>query len=411
MTTKKISTLMKILRRRKPTQLVYEILQLLWGYPLYLLSFICPRDRQKWVFGHKNGFADNAKYLYLYTLRQEEIKTYWITQDKKLLKWMRSLNLPAYHRYSLKGIYHSLTSYLYIYTTSSDAVNFFTSGNSKLVNLWHGVGIKNFITAKSGIGSKNLLCRICMPYVLKKPNYLLVPPPSQREYFKQLFSVNDEQLLDDIYPRCAFLRQESSDILEHIKQYEPQEVSKLLKDWKRYDRVYLYMPTWRANLNSAYLNVAFPDMAKLDEILKKTNALFVIKQHPTVRVNKISKQYDNIYFIDNKCDIYPILPFTDVLITDYSSIYSDYILLDGKGVILYPFDLEEYQKTDLSLINYKENNPGTYVYTFSELLKLIESRDKCAVPGRDAILSMFWGDYKNKSRETLYMKLLNISYR
>lgn len=406
-----MSILRKILRRRTPIQLVYELFQLIWGYPLYLLSFICPRNRKKWVFGHKNGFVDNAKYIYLYAQQKKEIKAYWITKDKKLIKWMKSRNLPVYYRYSLKGIYHSMTSYLYIYTTSSDAVNFFTSGNSTLINLWHGVGIKNFITAKSGIGSKNLLCRICMPYVLKKPDYLLVPPPSQREYFKQWFSISDKQLLDDIYPRCAFIRQSPSDILEHIKQYEPQSMLELLKEWKQYDRIYLYMPTWRANLDSTYLEVAFPDMEDLDEVLKKANALLVIKQHPTVRVDKICNQYHNVYFIDNKCDIYPILPFTDVLITDYSSIYSDYILLEGKGVILYPFDLEEYQKTDLSLINYKENNPGTYVYTFYELLKLIENNDKCIVPDKNRVVSMFWGDYKNKSMETLYRKLYNISLK
>lgn len=410
-TGKKVSVLTKVLRRRRISQLLFDLLQLIWGYPLYLFSFICPKNRRKWLFGHKNGFVDNAKYLYLYALSQRDIKAFWITQDKKILKWMRQHNLPVYHRYSLKGIYHCLTSYLYIYTTSSDAINFFTSGNSKLVNLWHGVGVKNLITTNVGIGDNKLFCRIFAPYVLRSPDYLLVPTFSQREYFKQLFSVSDEQLLDDIYPRCAFIRQSPSDILEHIKQYEPQSTLELLKEWKQYDCIYLYMPTWRANLDSTYLEVAFPDMEELDEVLKKANALLVIKQHPTVRVDKICNQYHNVYFIDNKCDIYPILPFTDVLITDYSSIYSDYILLEGKGVILYPFDLEEYQRTDLSLINYKENNPGTYVYTFSELLKLIENNDKCIVPDKNRIVSMFWGDYKNKSMETLYRKLYNISLK
>ena len=52
------------------------------GYPLYCLSYIFIKDKRKWVFGHKNGFVDNAKYLYLYALKQEEVKVYWITQDK-----------------------------------------------------------------------------------------------------------------------------------------------------------------------------------------------------------------------------------------------------------------------------------------------------------------------------------------
>ena len=200
---------------------------------------------------------------------------------------------------------------------------------------------------------------------------MLVPTYYQRGYFQQLFSIKEDQLIDDIYPRCAFLKQDLIEIVEHIKRYEPQEVPELLNSWKQYDRIYLYMPTWRAHLNTAYLNVAFPNMNKLNEILKKVNALLVIKQHPTVKVTNLNNQYSHIYFIDNKCDIYPILPFTDILITDYSSIYADYILMEDKGVILYMFDLEEYQKNDLSLMDYEKNTPGTYAYTFTELLEII----------------------------------------
>ena len=409
MRTRKISFFTKALRRRTPTQLFYEIIKLLLGYPLYLISFLCSRNKKKWAFGHKNGFVDNAKYLYLYAVKQKGIQAYWITQDKKLVQWMRDRNLPVYYQYSLNGIYHCLTSYLYIYTTSSDAINFFTSGNSILVNLWHGVGVKNFINTNAGIGDEKIFCKIFAPYVLKKPNYLLVPTYSQREYFKTLFSINEKQLIDDIYPRCAFLRQEKVELENHIRMYEPPETATTLKNWRSFDLIYLYMPTWRAHLDSTYLTQAFPDMEQLNETLRKVNALLVIKQHPTIKNNKIDKEYSHVHFINNKCDIYPLLPFTDILITDYSSIYSDYLLMDGKGVILYPFDLKEYEKTDLSLMDYEKNMPGTRAYNFYELLELIERKEISIIPEREEILSMYWGDYKHKSVATLFAKLINLS--
>ena len=415
MTTKKIpkkmSVLRKILCRRTSVQIIFEISQLLWGYPLYLLSFLCPKNKQKWVFGHKTGFADNAKYLYLYALKLKEVKVYWITSDKKLIKWMRNRNLPVYHKYGLKGIYHCLTSHLYIYATSPNAINFFTSGNSKLVNLWHGIGgTKDMRTSHSGLGDNNLLSKICMPYTLKKPDFFLTTSPFEKEIFKEVFSINNKQILDGIYPRCDFLRQDLSTIIEHIRLYEDWEISDLLEKWKQYNKVYLYMPTWRADLSSNYLDIALPDMDRLDEVLKKTNALLIIKQHPIVKADKKNERYSNIYFFDNQYDIYPVIPFTDILITDYSTIYSDYILLEKKGVIVYPFDLDNYQKTDYKLLaDYKDNTPGTYVYTFSELLGLIESKDECIVTNRSCILSKFWGDYKNKSIKDLYLQLLKIS--
>lgn len=409
METRKTSIFAKVLGRRSPKQLFHEVFKLLLGYPLYLISFICSRNKNKWVFGHKNGFVDNAKYLYLYAVKQKDVKSYWITQDKKLLQWMRERNLPAFYRYSLKGIYHCLTSYIYVYTTSSDAINFFTSGNSTLVNLWHGVGVKNFISTSAGIGDNKIFCKIFAPYVLKKPSFLLVPTYSQREYFKKLFSINEKQLIDDIYPRCAFLRQEKAELIDHIRMYEPPETTTTLENWKSFDRIYLYMPTWRAHLDSAYLTQAFPDMEQLNETLRKVNVLLVIKQHPTIKNNKTDKEYSHVHFINNKCDIYPLLPFTDVLITDYSSIYSDYLLMDGKGIILYPFDLEEYEKTDLSLIDYEKNMPGKRANTFFELLELIKRMDTCTVPEREEILSMYWGDYKCRSAKTLFQKLINLS--
>lgn len=399
----------KLFYRKNPLQIVYGLLELMWGYPLYMLSFICHRDRRKWVFGNSGGFSGNSKYLYLHCVRCEDLKAIWITQDRNLLRWMREHNLPAFHRYSITGLYHCLTSYLYIYNTSPNAINYFASGGSILVNLWHGIGCKNHLIANDTItGSRNLLSRIFMPYVSKRPNYILEPSPVQREYFKQLFRVEDDALIDDIYPRCAFLRQNPSEVLEHIKSYEPKQTLALIEEWEKYDRIYLYMPTFRANLRSSYLNVAFPDMVRLNDSLRKTGSLLVIKQHPTIKESYPDKSHDHIRFIENKCDIYPLLPFTDILITDYSSIYSDYLLLDGKGIILYPYDIEDYQKNDCSLMNWRDNCPGMCAMTFEELLELIENRSNCDVPGKEALRSMYWGNYKSKSIETLYLKLLNM---
>lgn len=409
MSAKKISVIAKVFYRKSPLQITCGLLELLWGYPLYLLSFICRRNRKKWLFGNSNGFTDNSKYLYLHTVKRGDVRGYWITRDRNLIRWMREHNLPVFHRYSIRGLYHCLTSYLYIYTTSPNAVNFFTSGGSRLVNLWHGVGCKNHIIPNDTItGNRDLLSKIFMPYVSKRPNYLLEPSPAQKEYFKQWFRVDDNQLLDDIYPRCAFLRQNRSDILKHIRSYEPEQTATLIEEWRRYDRIYLYMPTFRANLSSSFLDMAFPDMSRLNEILQKVNSILVIKQHPLVKQVYSGKPYENIHFLETKYDIYPLLPFTDVLITDYSSIYSDYVLMDGKGVILYPFDLEEYKKNDASLMDWRENCPGIYASTFAELLELIENREVCDIPGKEVVRSMYWGDYKSRSIETLYLKLLNI---
>ena len=168
------------------------------------------------------------------------------------------------------------------------------------------------------------------------------------------------------------------------------------------------MPTWRADLKDTYLDIAFPDFVMLNEYLSNKNALMLIKQHPSItHINKQLLGCDNIKFIDNKYDVYPILPFTDILITDYSSIYYDYLLMENKGVILYPFDFKTYQQTEYQLsLDYEKYMPGVFAYNFEELLKIIEDNTDCSVLNRNWILEMFWGNYKDKHIEGVYKQLL-----
>lgn len=49
--------------------------------------------------------------------------------------------------------------------------------------------------------------------------------------------------------------------------------------------------------------------------------------------------------VPNQMDLYEILPHTDLLITDYSSVYFDYLLLD-KPIVFTPTDLGEYSKNE-----------------------------------------------------------------
>ena len=49
----------------------------------------------------------------------------------------------------------------------------------------------------------------------------------------------------------------------------------------------------------------------------------------------------NIVYYDNECDVYPVLKIIDLIITDYSSIYIDTLLINKK-VIFFPFDINEY---------------------------------------------------------------------
>ena len=107
-------------------------------------------------------------------------------------------------------------------------------------------------------------------------------------------------------------------------------------------------------------------------------------------------------------DVYPLLPFTDMLITDYSSIYYDYILMDDKGVLLFPFDIEEYKKSSNRLaFDYDEYTPGPRVYTFEDMIEYLMKGDyRYDSAERKKILRLFWGNnYNEKSIGQLYERI------
>jgi CDP-glycerol glycerophosphotransferase (TagB/SpsB family) len=96
------------------------------------------------------------------------------------------------------------------------------------------------------------------------------------------------------------------------------------------------MPTWR-DANPDFINQAIPDFKQLDEICKKQGVLFLLKLHMATKITFEKEQWNNIVFIPNHFDVYPLLPFSSTLLTDYSSIFLDYQLLK-KEIVFYPFD-------------------------------------------------------------------------
>lgn len=395
-----------------PVELFKRSLETLIGYLIYPIAYLFPRNKKKWVFGTNVGFTDNAKYLYLYTLERNEVRAMWITNKKDVINMMRSLNLEVYHKWSPKGLWHCLTAGMYIFTSHSNDINFFTVGRAKKIELWHGVGIKGNSSGKDGKkrdeAIKSFIYKITAPHNYEKFDLFLSTGPLMNEHFTKMFNLEKGVLFDSSYPRCNFLQQPMSRILDHIRLYETLEVQQLIDKFKQYDNIYLYMPTWRANLKDSFLEEAGFDIVKLNDVMKQTNSLFLLKLHPAVRHQKDYTDLESILFLDSSMDVYSILPFTTTLITDYSSIYYDYLLMEKKHVLLFPFDYEQYITNSKSLaFDFDTYTPGVRAYTFQELIKIIHDDVDLSIVSRNKILKLFWGDnyVEKSSTEILYQHI------
>lgn len=166
----------------------------------------------------------------------------------------------------------------------------------------------------------------------------------------------------------------------------------LLKNDKEFrgKRVILFVPTFR----KGYINrvegierdenvFGFEefDMKAFDDFLGENRALLIVKLHPFEEKfykNVYEKMnLSNFYFLtsevleSSKIDLYEILPDVDLLITDYSSIYFDFLLLN-KPIIFVKPDFEQYSKIRGVLLSpYDFWTPGPKVTSQDDLQKRI----------------------------------------
>lgn len=404
-------------KRRSIKELLAKNAELLYGYPLYAISFLMPRNRKKWVVGSHIGFAGNSKYFFIDMAdnHKKDTKCLWIASSRKECRHLRDLLLPCHYKWSPKGMYHCLTAGTYLFSYQLTDVNFWTSGNVRRVNLWHGVGIKNIeFKTKKGSGKticdeKNLIARIYLPYQFKRPHWFLSTSPLMTTHFMECFRIGRERCMEYLYPRCALFFWDKDRLKQFIGSYEPDESRQLVARLEAADKVYLYMPTWRSKRTNFVEEAGF-DFAALNDALTERNSLFLLKLHPeeVFGLDDV-KDFSNIIIVDKNVDIYPILPFTSVLITDYSSIYYDYILMKEKDVLLFPFDYQEYITEDRDLaFDFDEYTPGKRVYSFKDLLDCIVRDDSLDFPERDWVVEQFWGSgLANSSSGNIY-KSLNI---
>lgn len=152
------------------------------------------------------------------------------------------------------------------------------------------------------------------------------------------------------------------------------------------EKVVLWLPTYRQMVSGGYSDTGnclpilheISDFRFVNEYLKSKHILLLIKLHPVQAKNLSLDDLSNIKLIDDdelqnrNVQLYEILAGCDALITDYSSVYFDYLLTD-KPIGLTQDDLEEYKKKRGFLLNYDEWLKGWPINSVKEMIEFLES--------------------------------------
>ena len=328
----------------------------------------------------------------------------WIGEKEDVEK-VRCVGLSAYKRWSLKGLYYTLTGGVYVYNSYPANVNLYTMGRAKLVNLWHGVALKCIDRQiKDGPTSKyyqakGLLNEIRYLNFRKHADIVLSTSPLMTENFSEAFDVTEKEIVEGIYPRCYLFGKTKEEVKSFITRYGGEQTQRLVENMRQFDYTYIYLPTWRDTGDDFISQCGF-DFDAINEVMKKHNRLFLLKMHPDSKL-KFDVDYSNIRIMDKDVDIYPILPFTNCLITDFSSIYFDYILMEDKQIILFIPDYEDYINKSRALkYPYEDVMKGRKVKNFASLLKCLnEERLYFGISDLENVREIFWNPQYNNMTE------------
>jgi CDP-glycerol glycerophosphotransferase (TagB/SpsB family) len=335
-----------------------------------ILSYFIKKDSNIWVFGAIRGqrYMDNAKYLFEYVNKNTNIEAIWLTNSDDVIDEVTKKGFIAYKIDSKEGRYYALRAKVGIVThrginDNADLPFYCFSKETCIVQLWHGLALKKIAfddkvdgfrqdESKLIYKIKQKVKTILIPFsnYINSPSLLLALSQESKKIFSKAFRVDEKNVVITGYPRN----------------------DKLLQNTTRSNNIknIIYMPTFR---NNSTLSI---DVDLLEIYLLQKDLKFFIKIHPFHKISDLTKQKieksKNIFILDID-DIYEELNRFDILITDYSSIYFDYLLLD-RPIIFTPFDKNDYLEKERDFYyDYDSVTPGPKAQNWDEVLVHLDS--------------------------------------
>ena len=386
--------------------------------PFWWLERLIPRDKRIFVFGSRWGrkYSDNPKALYEFILKNEtNLKPYWITKDKKLYKKLLSENKPVVMTYSLKEWWISLHASAAFTCTDQSNINRYALNGAKHVFLFHGMPLKQIRGNKEdsiyNINEKRLsiksiqliIIKYLIPYDYFKS--IVCATISSGDFFmpflEQAFFLSIEKVWTTGLPRTDYYFDNKTDgTIDNIR--------------KKYtdSRIVLYMPTirdtrWSKGISYNPFEEKSFDSQAFSEFLNNENIVFLYKAH----INDISVNFsflsDRFILIkeDDYEELYVLISNIDILITDYSSVYFDFLCLN-KPAILAPFDYEDYVRTSRKMNFDYELLTSIKAYNWNELMYIITEKKYYVVPKEEADKFCKYND--GHACERVLQKTLNL---
>lgn len=334
-----------------------------------------PKNENKVIFLSSPDIADNSFTFFKYLIENYSDKYIfiWLLDDmsnlpqyKKMIRNNINIDnkilkkIEFFSKNSIKALYHYINS-KYIFFTHGFYTGMSLPKNQVRVNLWHGMPLK-------AIGHLNVHGDIS---TIPKSSFTLATSNLYQNIISKVFALPLDKVLLTGQPRCDLLTQKSNCL------------KKLGIVKESYEKIIFWAPTFRYSINSKINDGSFNsylpilkenELEELNIYLNSIDIFMLVKLHPMDILNLYNfEQFTNIKIIKDRvllkegCQLYSLLSEVDILLTDYSSIYIDFLLLN-RPIIFAIDDFEAYKETRNFVFQKPEHYmPGPVVFNIESL--------------------------------------------
>ena len=322
-------------------------------------------------------YACSPKAIYEYLVNNEEYKDFefvWAFKNTKKHKWLEKNPRTKIVKYDSKKYYKYYAEAKYWITNSRLPEAIIRKDNQRYIQCWHGTPLKRLGYDIKGKGTNVLSTskQVRKQYKTdaKRYSYMLSPSKFATEKFISAFNLKglnkEDIIVEKGYPRNDFLYNYKKDDIERVK-----EKLDLPKDKK----IILYAPTWRDNQHVLGKGYTLDLKMNLENMKKNFGKDYIIllRLHYLLADNLNIEEYKGFaYDVSKYDDVNDLYIISDLLITDYSSVFFDYANLK-RPMIFYMYDLEEYKNDTRNFYIDLSELPGPIVKTEKELIKEIKN--------------------------------------
>jgi len=373
------SKLLKKWKNANKLLFLYKVLFIIVGY--------FPAKKNTIVFESYLGkqYSCNPRAIYEYIQENHsEFKTYW-SVDPRYLKNFEGKHLKVVPRFSIKWLFIMARADFWV-SNSRLPLWIPKPRHTTYLQTWHGTPLKKLAAdmdevympdTNSKMYKKNFL------YEARNWDYLISPNAYSSEIFKSAFRFN-KNMIESGYPRNDILhKNHSQEELDRMKKKFSIPVDK---------KVLLYAPTWRDDQFYKKGKYKFDlelDLRKLRKELENEYVV-ILRMHYLVAENFDLSPYKGFaYDFSNYEDIRELYLISDILITDYSSVFFDYGNLK-RPIIFFVYDIETYRdKLRGFYFDFEKTAPGPLVKTTEEIIAYVNSLN-------DDISNQKFKDFYNK---------------